>query len=160
MAGVAETLVDCVCDYCGKKLRRTLGHYNRGLKFRKGKQYCNNSCAARDRKDERSSFRIYIRRAKDRYDRKKLKVEITPEYLKKLWDQQEGKCAVSGVKLTHNEYGQNKHYNQASLDRIDNAKGYVEGNVRFVLLMVNYGMNTFGTDKFIEICREVTKHNS
>ncbi len=31
-----------------------------------------------------------------------------------------------------------------SLDRIDSSKGYEEGNVRIVCLMVNLAMNTWG----------------
>jgi hypothetical protein len=45
-----------------------------------------------------------------------------------------------------------------SLDRIDCTQGYVAGNVRLVCLIVNFALNTFGDDAFLEMCRAVVKN--
>ena len=44
---------------------------------------------------------------------------------------------------------------QASLDRIDNSKGYVKGNVRFVALIYNYARNGFDDEAVLAFCNAV-----
>lgn len=44
---------------------------------------------------------------------------------------------------------------QASLDRIDSSKGYIEGNVEFVCLAVNYAKNGFSKEQMIEFFGKV-----
>jgi len=63
--------------------------------------------------------------AKRRANRKKLKFSITKEYLKSTYPSH-GFCPVFGVKMEARGDG----LNSASIDRIDNEKGYEEGNVR------------------------------
>jgi hypothetical protein len=45
----------------------------------------------------------------------------------------------------------------ASLDRIDSSKGYIEGNIEFVCLAINYAKNGFSkeeTQNFIKMIKE------
>lgn len=46
------------------------------------------------------------------------------EYLRELYEKGEGKCAITGVKIS------GEGLNKASLDRIDSNKGYIKGNVQ------------------------------
>ena len=46
----------------------------------------------------------------------------------------------------------------ASLDRIDNSKGYVQGNVRFVSVMFNFARNKFSDEEVIEFAQAVIKN--
>ena len=46
--------------------------------------------------------------------------------------------------------------NNASLDRIDSSKGYVEGNLQWVLSEVNMMKQQYSQDRFIEICKAVS----
>jgi len=58
---------------------------------------------------------------------------LTLPKLEKLITDQDGKCAISGAVLVFKQYSDN----QASVDRIDNNKGYVDGNCRLVCLEFN-----------------------
>lgn len=61
--------------------------------------------------------------------------------------EQDFKCALSGTPLQAMELS-----NNASLDRIDSSKGYVEGNVQWVLSEINMMKQQYSQKKFIELC--------
>lgn len=65
-----------------------------------------------------------------------------------LWEKQDGKCALSGVYLTHHKDGSgHKDYN-ASIDRISGEKGYTYHNVQLVCYRVNLMKHTLSEDMF------------
>jgi hypothetical protein len=67
--------------------------------------------------------------------RKRAEVTINQDYLMALYDQQEGLCALSGIRMT---WATGKTApTSISIDRIDGKKGYVDGNVRLVCVAVN-----------------------
>ncbi len=70
-----------------------------------------------------------------------------------------GVCPFTKQKLelkTHN-YKTHRNPYQASLDRIDNSKGYIKGNVRFVALIFNYARNDFSDEQVLDFCQKVTE---
>jgi hypothetical protein len=77
--------------------------------------------------------------------------QVTPEQLWDLWITQDGKCAYTGRKL--------KHGVDASIDRIDNKRGYLPDNVQWVHRDINRMKSDFDADHFIKLCREVAKHS-
>ncbi len=78
------------------------------------------------------------------------------QYLKELWDSQNGICPYTGIKMILPEYKRKgrKRENmlpyQASLDRINSNLGYIKGNVEFVCLSINYGKNGFSKQQMID----------
>jgi hypothetical protein len=76
---------------------------------------------------------------------------VTPEYLWKLWEDQDGKCAYTSRKLTHGI--------DASLDRIDNSLGYVIGNVEWVHTHINISKMAMSREDFIQMCKEVANES-
>lgn len=48
----------------------------------------------------------------------------------------------------------------ASLDRIDNSKGYVKGNIQWVHVMVNMCRNKYPLGDFLQMCKSVTDNIS
>ena len=60
---------------------------------------------------------------------------ILLSYLLKLWNDQDGKCSVTNIKMSHCY----NSINSVSIDRIDNSIGYVVGNIRLVCKWVNLG---------------------
>ena len=58
------------------------------------------------------------------------------EYLRKVLENSEGLCALSGIPfILEGENGDPE--TQASLDRIDSAKGYIRGNLQIVCRFIN-----------------------
>jgi hypothetical protein len=81
-------------------------------------------------------------------------------YLEWLWNEQEGLCALSGRQLTlpPNTESWEKQTNdpwKPSLDRIDNERGYVRGNVRFVCVIANFAKGAFSDEALFEFCEAV-----
>jgi hypothetical protein len=81
-------------------------------------------------------FRFYTQRCKGR----KAGSNLTPSYLEKLWNEQNGTCPYSKIKLQLSTYRHPVRDKRiaASLDRIDCTKGYIEGNVQFVSTLINF----------------------
>ena len=79
------------------------------------------------------------------------KIEITTSDLVELWDKQRSRCAITGLSLEVKTGGNwNGHQNPfvASIDRIDNTKGYVVGNVRLICWFWNH-LKAKGTDQAV-----------
>lgn len=81
---------------------------------------------------------------------------VTLEYLKKLYDAQNGICALSGIPM-HVTTRQSEL--SASPDRIDIGKGYVEGNIRLVCSRINLMRNSLHDHDLIWWCRAVVNSN-
>lgn len=62
---------------------------------------------------------------------------------------QHRKCNLSGVELEFDKT------NSASLDRIDNTKGYTLENVQWVHKDINRMKNVFSQDYFIDMCHRI-----
>lgn len=78
-------------------------------------------------------------------------VNVTWEFLVDLWNTQEGMCAITGKPMDLIK-GNGRKLNSPSLDRIDNHKGYVMGNVRWVCDVVNMMKGTMTDTELKEWC--------
>lgn len=176
------TTTKIICASCGKITEKRSTEINRQIKKGKKLFYCNLSCAGKmnhthlkpyqeelkkntgrgkwlRNKDIYSQFRYHLNNAK-RHSNNKNIIDLDLEYLKFLWENQNGKCAVTGIDLEikhiHTKKQRtNKSPYQASLDRIDNSKGYIKGNVRFVCYMFNIARNNFSDHDVLEFCKKV-----
>lgn len=105
------------------------------------------SCAALKLPFEQS----YLRKVVDRANKSGFESNLTIEYLMSIFT---GKCALSGVDIQFGKHWKLKLSDQtASLDRIDNTKGYIIGNVQWVHKQVNFMKGTMKQDEFIEFCK-------
>ena len=91
-----------------------------------------------------------VSHAKDR----NIAVYITLEYISSLYDLQEGRCKLSGIKLQ--PFGKNR---TISLDRIDSNKPYEEGNVQWIHKKINMMKWKLSQEEFIEFCKLIASHN-
>lgn len=82
-----------------------------------------------------------------------LSVEINSDYCIKLLELQNYKCSISGVQI----YLAVDKYNlgTASLDRIDNNIGYIDGNVRWLHKDVNFMRKTMSDEELIQWCKTI-----
>jgi len=169
--------ITLTCDTCNKEFEKEKGEYNRRIRLGKDKFYCGLSCSgkspesvknivanrsdfdiaqyANNRMDELSPFRETFRRL----HRRDKEVTVTLESLKEIWESQNGTCPLTGwtLELPTQAKQYMLHLRTASLDRIDNSKGYVLGNVRFVSVMFNLARNKFSDEDVIEFAQAVTR---
>jgi len=116
------------------------------------------------KKDSLTPFRWFVLRAKFRSKQCKRKnCGVTPEFLKQLFDSQNGICPITGWNLvlpdsTSKGWSNGPSPQNASLDRIDPSMGYIETNVRFVSLMANHARNSFDDNTLIDFCESVVKN--
>tara|TARA_R100001463_G_scaffold9480_1_gene28579 strand:- start:941 stop:1438 length:498 start_codon:yes stop_codon:yes gene_type:complete len=71
---------------------------------------------------------------------------LVPEDLHALWDIQNGRCAVSGIQMTHHVDGRGVKEFNASVDRINNDIDYTPQNVQLVCYRVNIMRHNLSTD--------------
>jgi len=110
-----------------------------------------------------SSMKEYIRRFKTRSKRKVRygEVEVTIEHLVEVWNLQQGKCYFTDVALVlprDGDYSTVSPNFKASVDRIDNEKGYINGNVRFVSHSTNNLRNSMSDESVYEFFSLIKQH--
>lgn len=116
---------------------------------------------------EYSPFRYFANKAKIRNkDSGFEKQELSVEFLKQLWDQQEGICPLTGWKMilppstSYWSRGSATRRDIASLDRIDSNKPYCVGNVRFIAHIANMAKYIYTDQDVYVFCESVVKHKN
>ena len=164
------------CSYCGNIVEKPKKEVDRQRKKGRTKFFCSLSCSgkvprenpwnsseqnaehikkfSKNRVDEYTPFREYMRRMKSRSK----SVDVDLPYLKELWEEQDGKCAYTGVDLEHPTWSKSsKRYNyMGSIDRKNSDLGYTKGNIQYVSVSVNWLKNNLQEDhltEFFEIIR-------
>jgi len=110
--------------------------------------------------DDFSPFRWHLRNASRRSKDKSRDCDLTLDFLKELWESQDGKCPYTGWQMKNLESSSpNKQLDltpdRASLDRIDSSKGYIQGNVQFVCYMAQCCKGVFSSEDLINFCEAV-----
>jgi hypothetical protein len=80
---------------------------------------------------------------------------LTNEQLDAQYSAQNGRCALTGLKMTTGAKG----LYGASLDRIDSSQGYGAGNVQFVCKVVNMMKNKLPEPVFVQLCTTIATHS-
>lgn len=105
------------------------------------------------------NFYHYLRQVSNkRFCNKNVKFQTTDideKYLKDLWEQQEGFCALSHIPIIPRYQNRKKSLSVASLDRIDSSIGYMKGNVQFVALGINYAKNGYTNEEMLEFINQI-----
>lgn len=95
------------------------------------------------------SYHACMRRAK----KEGIPFSVTLEYLRGLYEKQDGKCAMTGVTLVVNG-----GWNSPSLDKMDPKLGYVEGNVQWLTKKMNTVKQDFTVEEFKELCKTILEN--
>lgn len=96
--------------------------------------------------------KTYFNNIKSRAIYKKFDFDLTIEYLWDLFLSQDRKCKLSNLEIKFSKYCKGKDKQTASLDRIDNTKGYIKGNVQWVHKDINNMKYTFTEEYFKKLC--------
>ena len=142
------TLSTKVCPSCKKTLDES--------EFSKGRVICGQCKTEKAISGISTSYETYLRNL---YSKSKSNVkrgmrgpevtfEIEPADVIALWEKQNGKCAISGVYLTHHLDGSGKKEYNASIDRISGDKGYTIHNIQLVAYRINIMKHTLSEDMF------------
>jgi hypothetical protein len=101
----------------------------------------------------------YVHNLRGAATRRNIQFDITPEYMWKLFVEQDRMCKLSGVELSFRPRT-NERTGTASLDRINRDTGYVEGNVQWVHKIVNEMKWAKTDEELIYWCNIISKFNS
>mgnify|MGYP001238123490 FL=1 len=93
-------------------------------------------------------------KARARAKEKKLEFDLNIKFLVTLYETQNGRCAVSGLPMTHSSENTDL---SISIDRLDNDFGYTTDNVRLVCNRVNLMRNKLSVEMFDWWCRTLGK---
>ena len=113
-------------------------------------------------KDVKSFLSWLYTRAKTRAKKRKTPFEISLGEWVMIYENQEGKCAETGIKMTwisHGEDNTNKPFKylfNISPDQIVSGKGYTVDNVQFVCGRINSMKGDMTTEDFHYFCQKVT----
>lgn len=89
--------------------------------------------------------------------KRKLPFDLDPDLLLEKWNEQNGLCALSKFPMTHCRGKGELNYN-ASVDRINNHKGYTKGNTHLVCRAVNRMKSDFSLEEFMALCKGIIKN--
>lgn len=86
-----------------------------------------------------------------------LEFSVSPSYLNELFINQKGYCKYSRLELLFAKRFKDFSGN-ASLDRIDNKKGYIEGNVQWIHKTINRMKLDLEEKEFLNFCKLITQN--
>lgn len=144
-SGRSYVIYDCNCD-CGNQ------YSIRNEILLSNECYCCDRC----RKSSKKTFNTisidrYFKNIKYRCNKKQLDFDLDINFILSLLEKQLYKCKYSNQPISL-ENG------TASLDRIDNTKGYIKTNIQWVHRTINYMKNEMSDTEFINNCLLVAKH--
>ena len=106
-----------------------------------------------------SRFSVMVSNSRTRASLKGWEHDVSVDHLKQLWEDQKGLCAISGAPMSLTTSESRTISDLVSLDRIDNSKGYVEGNVWLTTATVNYMRGLMDVETFLQVCQQITEAN-
>lgn len=92
-----------------------------------------------------------VRNAKSR----KIELKITPKDIENLYDKQDGKCYYTGIPISLQVSD-----HTASIDRINNDRGYIKGNICWAHKNINRMKSSFSKEDFILLCKQVANYDN
>lgn len=108
--------------------------------------------------DPRKFLSAVAASGKYRAKKKDLVWDIDTKWLIKLWEQQKGRCALSGVQLTHHRGTLENVNTNASLDRIRGNEGYTKFNTQLVAFRVNAMKSDMEEAQFVWWVKTLNSH--
>lgn len=170
-----SVLLAVKCESCGRTHHKNRSEYNRNVRLGR-RFYCSRKCQGRGvlsnipldkrlnskhlakagwQKSELSPFKQLLNSARYHCKGTDRECSVNLDDLKEQWDKQNGRCPITNWSLLIPEAcGRKlpKSPNRASLDRIDNSKGYIVGNIRFIALMAQFAKHVWTDEEVTKFC--------
>ena len=102
---------------------------------------------------------IYFNRVKERALLRNIEFLITSEQIFNKFNEQDGKCALTGLNITIERNYKKYKSMTASLDRINSKKPYTMDNIQWVHKDINRMKNAFDEEYFINMCKLIVENN-
>lgn len=83
--------------------------------------------------------------------------DIDWRFLREMWDNQSGKCAITGNEMTFS-LGHGRIYSNCSVDRIDSDGIYSRNNIRLTCTGVNLIRGKMTDIQLIDFCEKILCH--
>lgn len=144
-SGRCKTIVSIQCQSCGNKKDIKADTFSSG---QTGCLKCNPQHKFKNRKTRLGSYYSQLR---NNAKRRGYSFLISKNDIEALLARQNSKCKLSSVSISF-EAG------TASLDRINNVKGYTIDNIQWVHRTVNYMKNELSESEFIDWCLLVSEN--
>ena len=84
-----------------------------------------------------------------------IKCDLTVDFLKKLYEEQNGLCFYSKLPMVFRQYGNGRNAYSISIDKKDGKKGYTKKNVVLCCWAANAGKYNFTIDEYVKFCKSV-----
>lgn len=145
------------CSRCGELLPPEAFTKKKGCK--RGYAYACRRCSKeRESELKTSNIRTYfadvLKTSKQMAQKRHIVVHsLNLDDLLTLYDKQGGRCAISGIAMTHIA-GQGNVPTNASIDRVDSALGYTIDNVQLVCRFINQGKMQMSVEDFKRLMSE------
>lgn len=111
------------------------------------------------RNDINYPYYIILGTIKHRAGQSNIEVNLSIEYLKEIWKNQEGLCVYSHIELKLPTGWNDTREDVVSVDRINSSIGYVESNIQFVYKKINLMKYTMSHEEFIKLCKLIALNN-
>lgn len=150
----------CICNICNSiKIYRRVDLYPNRISC--GCIRAPSGNKAYDFKGYGHISRAHFNKIKDTAKRKKIEFDISIEDMWNLYLKQNKKCSLTKREINFGLSYKSKTKN-ASLDRIDNCKGYIIENVQWVHKDINYIKYTNSEKELYNICKNIynTRNNN
>jgi hypothetical protein len=156
--------VPLVCTKCHAGFERSIVLHARNVQRGNTLPYCSEKCFPRNprKADDMSPFRKMATALQFRSKRRELEFTIDAEHLRAVWDSQNGVCPFTGWAISLRPGGKRSRGEarpeHASVDRVDQTRGYVKGNVRFVALIANFARHVWGDSDVLRFCKSAATY--
>jgi hypothetical protein len=149
-----KTLLDCDCDCGNKKIVSFRDLFYGNVKS------CGCYRKERQRPTTISAIMSTFNRLRKTAKIRNISFDLDPQDIIDVYDKQEKKCYFTGIFVYFTKHlSYTRLLQNASVDRIDNSKGYIKGNIQIVHKLVNRMRNCCSNKEFINICNIISsKH--
>ena len=156
-----------LCHYCGEyKPIECFSPNGGGSSIRNNRRSICNECNSKrqryhdlslsDNKKLDKCLRFRFLGARSRALNSNIEFNITFEYIKELWNEQKGICALSNVPMTY-LLREGRTPTNVSIDKIDRTKGYIKGNIQLVCMACNQIKSDLTEEEMYNCCKKIVK---